>query len=113
MLTGSLTLRLGTELIPIDCWASGSGRKRAASPVRCFRKRRFILKWPTINAIVKRTLGGFLMGLGALLIPGGNDTLLNDWFSHGAWQAALAYVLFIVTLGALIAKFGSMARSWS
>jgi hypothetical protein len=31
----------------------------------------------------------------------------------GAWQAALAYVLFVASLAALIAKFGSMARSWS
>ena len=31
------------------------------------------------------------MGLGALLIPGGNDTLLMIGFPMGAWQAALAY----------------------
>jgi hypothetical protein len=78
-----------------------------------FRKRRFVLKWPTINAVIRRTLGGVLMGLGALLIPGGNDTLLMIGFPMGAWQAALAYVLFVATLAALIAKFGSMARSWS
>jgi hypothetical protein len=78
-----------------------------------FRKRQFQLKWPTINTIVRRTLGGILMGLGALLIPGGNDTLLMIGFPMGAWQAVLAYVLFVATLAALIAKFGSMARSWS
>ena len=72
-----------------------------------------MLKWPTIRTIVRRTLGGILMGLGALLIPGGNDTLLMIGFPMGAWQAALAYVLFVATLAALIAKFGSMARSWS
>ena len=78
-----------------------------------FMKRRFMLKWPTIKTIVRRTLGGILMGLGALLIPGGNDTLLMIGFPMGAWQAALAYVLFVATVAALIAKFGSMARSWS
>ena len=78
-----------------------------------FRKRRFMLKWPTIKTIVRRTLGGILMGLGALLIPGGNDTLLMVGFPMGAWQAALAYVLFVATLAVLIAKFGSMARAWS
>jgi hypothetical protein len=78
-----------------------------------FRKHQFILKWPTFKAVVRRTLGGLLMGLGALLIPGGNDTLLMIGFPMGAWQAALAYVLFVVTLAALITKFGSMARSWS
>lgn len=78
-----------------------------------FLKRRFTLKWPTINTVVRRTLAGILMGLGALLIPGGNDVLLMIGFPMGAWQAALAYVLFVATLAALIAKFGSMARSWS
>ena len=78
-----------------------------------FTKRRFTLKWPTIKTMVRRTLAGILMGLGALLIPGGNDTLLLIGFPMGAWQAALAYVLFVATLAALTAKFGSMARSWS
>jgi hypothetical protein len=78
-----------------------------------FRKDRFMLEWPTIENIVRRTLGGILMGLGALIIPGGNDTLLMIGFPMGAWQAALAYVLFVASVAALIAKFGSMARSWS
>jgi hypothetical protein len=76
------------------------------------RRRRFKLKWPTIKGIARRTLGGILMGLGALLIPGGNDTLLMIGFPIGAWQAALAYVLFVASLAALITKFGSMARAW-
>lgn len=78
-----------------------------------FRKRQFFLKLPTIKTAVRRSLGGILMGLGALLIPGGNDTVLMIGFPMGAWQAALAYLLFVATLAALIAKFGSMARSWS
>jgi hypothetical protein len=78
-----------------------------------FRRRRFELKWPTVNTIVWRTVGGTLMGMGALLIPGGNDTLLLIGFPMGAWQAALAYMLFVATLAALIARFGSMAKSWS
>jgi hypothetical protein len=53
------------------------------------------------------------MGLGALLIPGGNDTLLMIGFPMGAWQAALAYVLLVASLAACIAEFGSTARSWS
>jgi hypothetical protein len=78
-----------------------------------FMRRRFTLQWPTIKTILRRTLAGMLMGLGALLIPGGNDALLMIGFPMGAWQAALAYILFVATLAALIAKFGSMARSWS
>jgi len=76
-------------------------------------KRRFPLKWPTIETVVRRTLGGILMGVGALLIPGGNDTLLMIGFPMGAWQAALGYALFVGTVAALVANFGSMARAWS
>ena len=72
-----------------------------------------MLKWPTIEDIVRRTLGGILMGLGALLIPGGNDTLLMVGLPMGAWQAALAYVLFVASVAALIARFGSMAKAWT
>ena len=77
------------------------------------RRNRFMLEWPTIGSIVRRTLGGILMGVGALLIPGGNDSLLMVGLPMGAWQAALAYVLFVASVAALIAKFGSMERSWS
>jgi len=78
-----------------------------------FLRRRFMLKWPTIRTVGRRLFGGMLMGLGALLIPGGNDTLLMIGFPMGAWQAALAYALFVATLAILIAKFGTIARSWS
>jgi uncharacterized protein len=77
------------------------------------RKHRFVLKWPTIRTVARRALGGVLMGLGSLLIPGGNDTLLMIGFPMGAWQAALAYAFFVATLAVLIAGFGSMARSWA
>ncbi|WP_119419076.1 YeeE/YedE thiosulfate transporter family protein [Desertibaculum subflavum] len=77
------------------------------------RKRRFMLKWPTLKSVLRRTAGGILMGLGALSIPGGNDALLMVGFPMGAWQAGIAYLLLVVSLAALIAKFGSTARSWS
>ena len=72
-----------------------------------------MLKRPTVRAIIKRTLAGTLMGLGAILIPGGNDTLLLVGLPAGAWQAALAYLLFVATLAALIVKIGSVAKPWS
>ncbi|MDI7864671.1 YeeE/YedE family protein [Rhizobiaceae bacterium n13] len=76
-------------------------------------KHGFRLKWPTVKAMVKRTLAGTLMGLGALLIPGGNDTLLLIGLPAGAWQAALAYVLFVATVAVLVGKLGSIAKAWS
>ncbi|MQW35758.1 YeeE/YedE thiosulfate transporter family protein [Sinorhizobium meliloti] len=78
-----------------------------------FRRHRFKLRWPTTKGILKRSFGGILMGLGALMIPGGNDTVLLIGLPMGAWQAVLAYALFVATLAALIAMFGSRARSWS
>lgn len=77
------------------------------------RQRRFMLRWPTIKGVARRTLGGILMGSGALLIPGGNDALLMIGFPMGAWQAGLAYLLLVASLAVLVAKFGSMAKSWS
>ena len=76
-------------------------------------QRRFMVRWPTMRSIGRRALGGTLMGVGALLIPGGNDTLLMIGFPMGAWQALLAYALFVATLALLIARFGSTTRSWS
>src|SRR5262249_52533330 len=49
------------------------------------RMHRVMLEWPTISNILRRTLGGILMGLGAILIPGGNDTILLIGFPMGAW----------------------------
>jgi hypothetical protein len=74
---------------------------------------RFMVKWPSLHALARRAIGGSLMGLGALLIPGGNDTLLMIGLPMGAWQALLAYGLFVSTIALLIAKFGSTTRSWS
>jgi uncharacterized protein len=110
----SITASVGTTFsIPI-AWAVISvcmfGGSVASARIRM---RGFTLKWPTISNILRRMLGGVLMGLGALLIPGGNDTLLMIGLPMGAWQAALAYLLLVASLAALIAKFGSVARAWS
>lgn len=77
------------------------------------RKHGFKLKWPTIKAVAKRTCAGILMGLGALLIPGGNDALLLIGLPAGAWQAALAYMLFVATVAVLVGRLGSVAKAWS
>lgn len=76
-------------------------------------KHGFRLKWPTVKTMVKRTFAGILMGLGALLIPGGNDALLLIGFPAGAWQAALAYMLFVATIAFLVGRLGSIAKAWS
>ena len=50
-----------------------------------------------------------LVPAGGLLHPEGAALALY----LGAIPTALAYVLFVATVAALIAKFGSMARAWS
>lgn len=77
------------------------------------RRQRFSLTCPTWRSVSRRIMGGMLMGFGALLIPGGNDTLLLVGLPMGAWQAFLAYLLMVAALAALIVRFGSAARSWS
>ncbi len=71
------------------------------------RKRRVVLRWPNRKVIARRTMSGALMGVGALLIPGGNDTLLLVGLPMGSWQAGLAYVVFAAIVVILIAKRGS------
>jgi hypothetical protein len=110
----SITASVGSiALIPVPALAIALCMFGGSLVSARLMKGRFMLKWPTINTIVRRTLGGILMGAGAQLIPGGNDTLLMVGFPMGAWQAALAYVVFVTTVAALIAKFGSMAKAWS
>ncbi|WP_246413092.1 MULTISPECIES: YeeE/YedE thiosulfate transporter family protein [Rhizobium] len=78
------------------------------------RRHQFSLSWPpTWKSVSRRTIGGLLMGFGALLIPGGNDTLLLVGLPMGAWQAFVAYLIMVAALAVLIARFGSTARSWS
>ncbi|NVD42923.1 YeeE/YedE family protein [Ensifer sp. HO-A22] len=77
------------------------------------RKDGFKFKRPAMKTIVKRTFAGIFMGAGALLIPGGNDTLLLVGLPAEAWQAVLAYLLFVATLAALILAMGSEAKPWS
>ncbi|MFU1478933.1 YeeE/YedE thiosulfate transporter family protein [Roseovarius sp. C7] len=49
----------------------------------------FELRWPGWRRLGKRFAGGFLMGLGSILLPGGNDTLLFFGLTTGAGLAAL------------------------
>lgn len=73
------------------------------------RKRQVVVRWPNKEVILRRTMSGVLMGVGALLIPGGNDTLLLVGLPMGAWQAAVAYVLFAGIVAILIARRGFKA----
>lgn len=110
----SITMSLGSIVsIPVAGTAISIAMFGGSLASARGRMRRFELKWPTFKGIGRRMLGGTLMGLGALLIPGGNDTLLMIGFPMGAWQALLAYLLIVAVLAGLIARFGSATRAWS
>ena len=74
---------------------------------------RFRWQPPTFMGGVRRFAGGTIMGLGAALVPGGNDTLLL-WAIPGLTiYGVLAYGSMLVAIGAglaLGARFGGATR---
>lgn len=75
--------------------------------------RRFRLLLPTFRGMVRRIVGGAMMGGGAALVPGSNDSLLLFGLPSGAPQAIAAYGILVVTIAALTAVFGSSAKPWT
>lgn len=66
--------------------------------VSALTSHRFALRCPNVIGAVSRLAGGFLMGSGALLVPGGNDTLML-WAIPGlTWYGLIAYVVMIATI---------------
>lgn len=58
-------------------------------------------KW----AVIEKSVGGALMGAGAFLIPGGNDSLVLTGLPHLFGYAAIAYAAMMVAIaGALIVR---------
>lgn len=61
-------------------------------------RQQFELRWPKLRPFVASTAGGLLMGLGAALIPGGNDALML-WTVPGlALYGAMAVLSMVATL---------------
>lgn len=65
-------------------------------------------RWPTPRALVKCLCGGVLMGLGATLVPGGNDSLVlfgmpllwpNAWLAFACMCVVVALTLWVARLG--------------
>ncbi|WP_069086516.1 YeeE/YedE thiosulfate transporter family protein [Pseudomonas sp. TCU-HL1] len=65
-------------------------------------------RWPTPWALVKCLCGGVLMGVGATLVPGGNDSLIlfgmpllwpNAWLAFACMCAVVVLTLWLARLG--------------
>jgi toxin CptA len=68
--------------------------------------RRIRLVLPPVSSLARCFAGGWLMGLGSLLIPGGNDGLLLvglPLIQPHAW-AAIASMAFIITAGLMVQR---------
>jgi uncharacterized protein len=110
----SITASIETVIsVPVAGAVTIAGMSLGSFASAVLRERRFTIKWPTWQGTLRHLAGGILMGLGAVLIPGGNDTLLLVGFPGAAWQAFLSYALLVAVLAALIAAFGTRARAWT
>lgn len=60
-------------------------------------------RWPTApSQAVRHLMGGVLMGAGAALIPGGNDTLLLNTLPTLAIQAVIAYLALLTGIASVL-----------
>ena len=110
----SITASIETIVsVPVAGAVTIAGMSLGSITSAALREHRVLIKWPTWQGLMKHLAGGMLMGLGAILIPGGNDTLLLVGLPGAAWQAFVSYALLVAVLAALIAVFGTRARAWT
>ncbi len=65
-------------------------------------RQSFALRRPSAPGAASRLVGGFLMGSGALLVPGGNDTLML-WAIPGlTYYGLVAYLVMIATIAVIL-----------
>ena len=70
----------------------------AGAVVAAHRRKRWRLRRVTISDAAKTIAGGFLMGLGAAVIPGGNDGLILAALPALSVGGAVAYVVMLATI---------------
>lgn len=68
---------------------------------------KFALKTPSLLVMVTCFFGGSLMGLGALFVPGGNDTLLLWTIPNFAIHGFVAYTTMVATVAVLVLARGT------
>ncbi|UWR23187.1 YeeE/YedE thiosulfate transporter family protein [Sulfitobacter sp. S190] len=75
----------------------------AAAGTAALTQRRWRVHRPEGRAALRCLLGGAAMGAGAMLVPGGNDSMLLYGMPSGAAQAFGAYVAMCLTIAVLVA----------
>ncbi|MBW3245481.1 YeeE/YedE family protein [Epibacterium sp. DP7N7-1] len=67
---------------------------------------------PTARGSTRRLLGGGLMGLGIVLVPGGNDGVLLYGMPAGEPKAFVAYIVMVGTIAVAIFITGRVTEAW-
>jgi hypothetical protein len=70
----------------------------AGAVAAAHRRKRWCPHRVTVADVAKTTIGGFLMGLGAAVIPGGNDGLILAALPALSVGGAVAYVVMLATI---------------
>lgn len=66
---------------------------------------RFRVQVPSLTDLINRFVGGMLMGVGSIIIPGGNDSFILRGMSSGDGSAFLGYTTMIMGIAATIVLF--------
>lgn len=74
----------------------------AGMAVSSLQRRVFGLRWPGAAASARHGAAGLLMGVGAALLPGGNDTLLLASIPALSADAVLAYLALLVGIAVVL-----------
>lgn len=88
-----LAMSLNNDVAALTVMASIAGAVAAAH-----RRRRWRLRKVAISDAAKTISGGFLMGLGAARIPGGNDGLILAALPALSVGGAVAYIVMLATI---------------
>lgn len=92
------------------------GAMLAGACLSALYRRRFRFVRPKLTRMQRQGAGGALMAVGAILIPGGNDTLLITGLPAGDPNAIVAYaVMFLLMFGLLrySARLRASLADWS
>lgn len=89
----------GVEMIDLAFF----GALLCGMSVSAWQRRSFRFRFRPGMSWLRSGAGGLLMGFGAVLVPGGNDSLLLHGIPNLSLQAALAYLAMVLGIFAVLA----------